>query len=130
MDDIQLTIERWILKAEHDLQTAQTMLGQPNPPTDVVCFHSQQCAEKMIKSFLVKANLDFPPIHDLHRLLQLCIQHDPSFRSLNEATIILSDYAVEVRYPDDWREIEIEEAREALRQALRIKEFILSKLKD
>ena len=129
MDDKQLAIGRWVEKAEHDLRTAQTMLDQENPPTDVICFHSQQTAEKLIKAFLVNSGQDFPPSHDLLRLLELCIQHDPSFLALAQSAIILNDYAVEVRYPDDWRKIEVEEAHEAVKQALQIREFILPKLK-
>lgn len=124
MDDRREIIERWIIKAERDYQTARTML-QANPvPTDVVCFHCQQCAEKWIKAFLVFKDLDIPRTHDLQRLHTLCIQCSTLFEQIEDACILLSDYAVEIRYIDDWRDIPFVEAQEALKQAEKIKEFI------
>ncbi len=40
------------------------------------------------------------------------------------------EYAVEVRYPDDWREIPVEEAEEAVNNAEKVKEFVKGKLKN
>ena len=40
----------------------------------------------------------------------------------------LEDYAVETRYPDDWFEIPLEEAKEAFQVAKRIKEYVLEKM--
>ena len=84
MDDQELTVRRWLQRAEHDFATAETMLAQPDAPTDVVCFHCQQCVEKSLKAWLVKTNCDFPKTHDLQRLLSLCISIDDSFRELQE----------------------------------------------
>ncbi len=52
--DEQLARE-WFGKAERDLLTADTMLGVSPAPTDVVCFHCQQAAEKYLKGFLLIA---------------------------------------------------------------------------
>ena len=42
----------------------------------------------------------------------------------------LEDYAVEVRYPDDWFEPTGEETEEALEIAKKVKEFVLKKIPD
>ena len=110
MDDQELTVRRWLQRAEHDFATAETMLAQPDAPTDVVCFHCQQCVEKSLKAWLVKTNCDFPKTHDLQRLLSLCISIDDSFRELQECAIALADYAVETRYVEEWRDIAQQEA--------------------
>lgn len=127
MDDKRLTIERWLIKADHDLLTAKTMLGVEGT-TDVVCFHAQQCAEKCLKAYLVFVDRDFPKTHDLQNLLKLCADHDPSFASMEDDARILSDYAVEVRYVDDWRTIESEEAVNAMEMAMNIYEHVKQKL--
>ena len=41
--------------------------------------------------------------------------------------IIWTDYAVEIRYPDDWYEPTIEETKLAYESALKIKSFVLKK---
>lgn len=128
MDDKALTIQRWIVKAERDLLTAQTMLARENPPTDIVCFHAQQCAEKALKAYLVSVDQDFPKIHDLLKLLELCVRHDPELRSLEEGALTLADYAVETRYVDDWRDIPLTEAREAVPRAERILAILVGRL--
>ncbi len=35
----------WILRAENDLKTGQDELVTPEPATDTVCFHMQQCCD-------------------------------------------------------------------------------------
>ena len=46
--DKQAKLRQWLEKAEHDLVTARyalRILG--DCPHDTICFHAQQCAEKM-----------------------------------------------------------------------------------
>ena len=47
-------LDEWIAKAEGDFATAQRELRARRAPNyDAACFHSQQCAEKYLKAFLV-----------------------------------------------------------------------------
>ncbi len=48
-----LEVKDWLRKAKHDIRAAEHLLTIADPPTDVICFHSQQCAEKCLKAFLV-----------------------------------------------------------------------------
>jgi HEPN domain-containing protein len=130
MDDRQLVIQRWITKAFHDLHTAQTMIQVNDVPADIVCFHCQQCAEKSLKAFLVFLDQAPPRTHDVVKLLALCQNFRESFSALEGPAIALADYAVEVRYPDDWREIPTEEASEALLNATRVLSFVRQELGD
>jgi HEPN domain-containing protein len=41
----------------------------------------------------------------------------------------LTDYAVEVRYPDVWLEPGVEEARESFEIARKVKEFVLNNIR-
>jgi len=52
--------------------------------------------------------------HDLVQLLEYCLPVDPSFETLRDSAIVLTDYPVETRYPDDWRDISLREAEEAV----------------
>ena len=47
-------ILEWIVKAEQDHLTAETMARKKKTPVpDIVGFHSQQCVEKYLKAYLV-----------------------------------------------------------------------------
>ena len=124
MDPKSLVIQRWIVKAESDFHTARTMIDSDPIPTDVICFHCQQCAEKYLKSVLVNEDRDIPRIHDLQRIHYLCLQCNPLFTEIESSCIALSDYAVEVRYVDDWRDISLDEAKEALIHIETIRIFV------
>ena len=62
-------------------------------------------------------------------LLELCATIDSSFKDELEDADKLTDYAVEIRYPDVWLEPGIEDAEEALEIAKKVKEFVLKKMR-
>lgn len=94
---------------------------------DTACFHAQQAAEKYLKAYLTYYSLDFPFVHDLERLVDLCAHRDPSFRNIRTVGRDLTPYAVIPRYDIDfWPPIE--EAREAQIKALQVKAIVLERL--
>jgi len=112
---------QWVRKAENDLTTAVavTRLGGEYP-TDSVCFHAQQCAEKYYKAVLVYHGIDFPRTHDLNALARLL----PGLllpTLTDEERRRLTYYAVSLRYPGDYDPIPIREARHALALARRVR---------
>lgn len=122
--------KRWFNKGNNDLIAGNHILTMSNPPTDTVCFHSQQAAEKYLKGFLVFHGREAPKIHDIEELISICTEIDSEFSKLLDIASELSGYAVEVRYPLEVDyEITIEEAQSAMRSAKKIKDFILNKLK-
>ncbi len=122
--------KRWFSKGDNDLMVGDYILTMPNPPTDTICFHSQQAAEKYLKGFLTFHGVETPKIHDIEELISMCIEIDPDFHKLLDIASDLSGYAVEVRYPlEADYEITIEEAQHAIEIAKKFKKFILNKLK-
>lgn len=90
----------WILKAESDLKVAQDELVTKNPATDAICFHSEQCAEKYFKAFLVYCNKEIPRTHNIAELIYRCAEIEPEFQSLLDTDVpFLTAYAVAMRYP-------------------------------
>ena len=129
MDEaIKTAVSRWLIKAEHDLRTAQTMLSINPPVTDTACFHAQQCVEKCLKAYLVAAGTQVERTHYLPRLLALCAGHDPEFHKLSDIAVELTDYAVADRYPDNWREIPEAEAQSAVGRAAEAMAFVRGRL--
>ena len=122
-------VKAWIKKAENDLITAENSIEiKPDPPLDIVCFHAQQCAEKYLKAYLVYHNIEFEKTHDLRQLVFSCSRVEKEFLEILEISKRLTDYAVDVRYPLLIEEPTIEEAREAIMMAKKIKKFVLRKL--
>ncbi len=69
-----------------------------------------------------------PRTHDVVKLLALCRNFYEDFSVLEESAVSLADYAVEVRYADDWREIPREEASEALLKATQVFSLVCQQL--
>ncbi|MYC78202.1 HEPN domain-containing protein [Candidatus Poribacteria bacterium] len=89
----------WMQKAEGDYAVAQQVLQGQNPVHDVICFLTQQCVEKYLKAWLQEANIPFPRTHDLQELLGLITSTVPSWRVWHTDFSILSEHAVDPRYP-------------------------------
>lgn len=121
-------IGRWVEKAEHDLCNAEYVLTLENEcPTDTVCFHCQQCAEKYLKALLISHAIDFPKTHDLVLLFNIATQHCGLDLQLG-AVQPLNRYSVEARYPGDWEPIDMQEASEAVNMARILREAVRSLL--
>jgi HEPN domain-containing protein len=75
------------------------MLGIVPPVTDIVCFHCQQAAEKYLQGFLAWHATPSTRVHDLAALLVQCSVLDSRMTSLQPLVIMLTDYAVDARYP-------------------------------
>ncbi len=121
--------EKWIFIADGDLKTAEDELNVPEPFTNTVCFHAQQCVEKYLKAYLTFIGKPFGKTHDIAELIELCKEEDDEFEYLYEIKANkLTRYAVEVRYPDEFYIPSIEEAKEAVEIAKKVKSFIRRKL--
>jgi HEPN domain-containing protein len=119
-------ILQWKIKADNDLIVAEKELKSENPVTDAICFHSQQSAEKYLKLYLISNGIEPKKTHLISDILIECCKIDKEFDTLHDSSF-LSDYAVELRYPDDFYIPDIEEAQEAFNKAHEIKEFVSSK---
>ena len=128
--EILLAIQRWITKADHDLATAEKMFQEGQEYTDVVCFHCQQTAEKALKACLTYAGIHVEKTHYLPKLLDQCLEIDPTFEAFRNNARSLTDYAIEVRYIEEWKEIEMDEAKRAIVVAADLLAFVKKKLKD
>ena len=64
-------VHDWVLKVEHDLGAAKTLIEHAPDYTDIICFHCQQAVEKSIKAFLTFKEISFQKSHDLNYLWEL-----------------------------------------------------------
>lgn len=118
MNDPELVVEarRWLRFAAEDLEAAQCLLATDGATPRHACFHAQQAAEKALKAALVLEGVDFPRQHDLDDLRNLLLDTWP-VRQTHTDLAQLTEWAVESRYPGDWREATATDAEQAVSQA-------------
>ena len=123
------TVMQWIQKARNDLKIAIDELDCKDPTTDMVCFHFQQAAEKILKAFLIYHGKEYPKTHRLAALLALCSEFDPSFESLMEGGVDgLTQYATGMRYGESFRLPSDQETYHAMELAECVANFVMGKL--
>jgi len=126
--DLRKEVARWAEKAEHDFLAAEHAMELAKEGlTDIVCFHSQQCAEKYLKALLLYRGVAFPRTHDLRLLLDL-MPAGVSLGLRREQVIPLNRYVIEGRYPGDWEPITVGEAQHALEMAQAVRQAVLKQL--
>jgi len=121
-------VKLWLIKAFEDYKVIKILTAQPKEkiPTAAICFPAQQFVEKMLKAYLTYHEVPFPKTHILEVLKQKCLEIDEVFQNLEFKN--LSQYAVDLRYPDDFYIPEIEEAFDSVKIAEEIKNIILERL--
>jgi HEPN domain-containing protein len=77
------------------------MRARKDPNYDAVCFHAQQCVEKLLKAALTETGRDFSRTHDLNHLLDLILPVHPLWEAFRSGFQELVAYAVEYRYPGE-----------------------------
>ena len=78
--DTVLVLREWIEKADADLHVAEQMAAEAAVNLrvrEIVGFHRQQAAEKYLKAFLTRHQIEFPKTHDLQLLLEFVDRVDP-----------------------------------------------------
>lgn len=81
--------------------------------------------EKYLKAYLTMVEIPFRKTHDIAELIELCKKRDDTFEQLYQLKAHkLTRYAGEVRYPDDFYVPSIEEAKDSIEIAKKVKQFI------
>ncbi len=121
-------IQEWIDKAEGDFSTAEREFAVTcSPNYDAVCFHAQQCIEKLLKALMIKFKATPPRIHDLAELGRLVAPFCPSWQPKIEDLNYLTRAAVDFRYPGE--AADKEEAGGAVSIARKLRMDLLELLK-
>jgi len=120
--------KEWFLRSQDDEAAIKSMFKSGDWPANVVCFLSQQMAEKILKGFLIFHGIRFPKTHLLEELLRVCKEVDQSFGELEQETRYLSDFYISTRYPGDYPSFSFDDARIAFQEASKIKDFVFKKV--
>lgn len=91
-------VEPWLKFVTDDLRSAEILLREGI--YNMVCFHSQQAAEKSLKAFLRHHNKSIPFIHFLEELCDRCSKIAPSFSQLRADCKAFDVFYQPTRYPE------------------------------
>jgi HEPN domain-containing protein len=113
-------VHEWIDFSQMDLLTAQHLLKTMYPkPLEIICYHCQQSAEKMIKALLLAQGETVPRIHDLGLLIEVLVESLDPPADILDACDNLTPYGVKARYPQEMF-LEEKHAQKALEDAEKI----------
>ncbi len=94
------SVEEWVRFAERDLYHARHHLSDRLENWgDEICFLSQQAAQKILKALIVARRVRPKRTHKLQELLSDIRELGIELDDLDADCLLLSDYAVQPRYP-------------------------------
>ncbi len=117
----------WQQRAQDD-EPGIKGLFKEDGPWNLICFLSQQLAEKYFKGFLAYHAHELKKTHLLDDLLKECSSIDASFDELKTQAKFLNRFYIETRYPGDFPLFGYADAKKASDAAIHIKDFILGKI--
>ncbi len=119
--DKNVIVKEWLDFARKDLDSAKYLLGMRPVPLEIVCYHCEQAAEKMLKCYLIQQDAEPPRTHDLRLLCKMCADLNETFDAISQSCINLTPYSVQPRYP-----FEIEILDRDMKQAIIDAEHVMS----
>lgn len=105
--------KEWLRRAKSNLARARADRDVADVLYEDLAFDAQQAAEKAVKAVLVHRQIAFPKTHRITELLTLLEQAGDSIPPEVRECGVLSQYAVDSRYPglaEDLTEVEYTEA--------------------
>jgi HEPN domain-containing protein len=121
-------VRQWLKKAHSDWETVLILSAHGACPRDTVCFHCQQHVEKLLKAILTLHGIEAPRTHNIRRLMQLVEPVTGDLSHLRDPSDSLTMHAVGSRYPDDWRDIGLEEMNELISLTREFRRFLIPML--
>ncbi|MEW6619892.1 MAG: HEPN domain-containing protein [bacterium] len=106
--------ERFLSKANQDMIVIEKWRQDKEIPDEILGFHAQQAAEKMLKAVLAYQGIEFPFTHRLADLIDLSKKQGIVLPERLEEVRFLTPFAVKFRYdlyyeedkePIDFKEI-------------------------
>jgi HEPN domain-containing protein len=121
------TVSEWVERAESDFRVAcRESVVTVAPSYEAVCFHAQQCVEKLMEAVLIDRGAVPPRTHDLLALARGVTTAIPTWTWPAMELSTLSAAAVGFRYPGD--PVEQADAEEMLDICTRVRSSLLGLL--
>ncbi len=123
-------ISEWLKRARSNLERARAEKISDEILYEDLCFDAQQAVEKSLKALLVRLDKPFPKTHSIGMLLKLVEETGVEIPDDVNRSKILTDYAVDTRYPGMYEPVSEEEYKEALNLAVWVFEWASKIIKN
>jgi HEPN domain-containing protein len=110
----------WLLRARGNLNLAEKGGRLKGVLLEDLCFNAQQAAEKALKAVCLAQDMDVPKTHSLVHLMDILENNGIEIPNAVRDADILTQYAVQSRYPSIMEEIDRSEYRDALKLAANV----------
>ena len=110
----------WLARAKGNLNLAEKGGRLKGVLLEDLCFNAQQAAEKALKAVCLAQGKDIPKTHSLIHLMDILEADGIEIPKNVRDADILTQYAVQSRYPSIMEELTRDEYREALRLAANV----------
>ena len=123
----------WIRYARNDIDVAiREMKYLCNPrlrPYEIILHHCHQCAEKMLKAYILNSGGTIDPIHVLNILRRTCAGYDVSYdgKRVKDHCAYL-DMFWNIKYPDFTVSVDASHATRGINSAKRLYDFVSERL--
>jgi HEPN domain-containing protein len=112
--------QTWLSRAKGNLNLAEKGGRLRGVLLEDLCFNAQQAAEKALKAVCLAQGMDIPKTHSLIHLMDLLEANGLEIPQNVRDADILTQYAVQSRYPSILEEITKSEYKEALNLAANV----------
>ena len=104
----------WLRRAKSNLACAKTGRVFQDILYEDLCFNAQQAVEKALKSLCIIHEIVFSRTHDISYLIELLEKGNIHIPDEVQQSKLLTDYAVEARYPGGYEPVDEEEYETAV----------------
>ncbi|MCL2066253.1 MAG: HEPN domain-containing protein [Treponema sp.] len=120
----------WRVLAERDMSVAEHLARTMVPvPAEIIAFHCQQTAEKLLKGALEKLGEEPPYTHDLDELCGIAEKHRPSFASISSLCSVITHFSILPRY-DRGLSLSLTDLNIVMQHTKTIKEFLQKEIPE
>ncbi len=123
-------VKEWIRFADMDVLSANHLNEIQYPkPLEIICYHCQQAAEKMLKALIIAHDGELQKTHDLGLLADILSEFVTFPENVLNSADELTPYGVKIRYP---QELNIKESHvtKALSNMKAVYDFVAEKIKE
>lgn len=113
-------IEEWLKRALSNLTIASKLKPSKDILYEDLCFECQQSVEKSLKALIVFYDLDLIITHSISLLVSKLEEKGIEIPDFVKESVILSDYAVQTRYPGNYESVTSEEYKQALQLSQKV----------
>ena len=118
-------VKEWLQRAKSNLKIAIDGKISDEVFYEDLCFNAQQAIEKALKALFILYDVSIPKTHNIGFLLESLEKYTDIELTKNiKQSVILTEYAVQSRYPGSYYPVEYDDYMEAIQIASEVLDWV------